>query len=70
MPESFALALKAAGNPDPRACVLLDDQSRITRAARSLGMYTILVGKDAAHDDADAALFHLADLPGLLDGRN
>jgi putative hydrolase of the HAD superfamily len=70
MPESFALALKAAGNPDPRACVLLDDQSRITRAARSLGMYTILVGKEAAYDDADAALLHLADLPGLLDGRN
>jgi putative hydrolase of the HAD superfamily len=70
MPESFVLALKEAGGPDPRACVLLDDQARITRAARTLGMYTILVGKAATPDDADAALLHLADLPGLLDGRN
>jgi len=70
MPESFVLALKAAGNPDPRTCVLLDDQGRITRAARTLGMFTILVGKAATPDDADAALLRLADLPGLFDGRN
>ena len=70
MPGSFVLALKAAGNPDPRACVLLDDQARITRAARSLGMYTILVGKDTTSGDADAALLRLADLPGLLGGQN
>ncbi len=48
MPEAFELALKAAGSPDPHACVLLDDQRRITRAARRLGMYTILVGEAAA----------------------
>jgi putative hydrolase of the HAD superfamily len=69
MPEAFELALKATGNPDRRTCVLLDDQMRITRAARGLGMYTILVGKDTPGDDADAALLHLTDLPGLLDGR-
>jgi putative hydrolase of the HAD superfamily len=69
MPESFNLALKAAGSPDPRACALLDDQARITRAARSLGIYTILVGKDSAGEDADAALVKWTDLPGLLDGR-
>jgi putative hydrolase of the HAD superfamily len=69
MPESFELALKAAGSPDPRACVLLDDQRRVTRAARHLGMYTILVGEETPGDDADAALPHLVDLPGLLDGR-
>ena len=69
MTEAFELALKAAGNPERKTCVLLDDQMRITRAARSLGMYTILVGKDTPGDDADAALLHLTDLPGLLDGR-
>jgi putative hydrolase of the HAD superfamily len=69
MPEAFELALKIAGNPERQACVLLDDQARITRAARSLGLYTILVGKDTPGDDADAALLHLTDLPGLLDGR-
>ena len=69
MPETFELALKAAGNPERTTCVLLDDQMRITRAARSLGMYTILVGKATPGDDADAALLNLTDLPGLLDGR-
>ena len=69
MPESFSLALKAAGSPDPHTCVLLDDQARITRAARNLGMFTILVGKESAGEDADAALVKWIDLPGLLDGR-
>ena len=69
MPEAFELALKTAGNPEPRSCVLLDDQRRITRAAHRLGMYTILVGETVPGDDSDAALLHLAGLPGLLDGR-
>ena len=69
MPGAFELALKAAGNPERQSCVLLDDQTRITRAARDLGWYTILVGKAAAGDEADAALMRLTDLPGLLDGR-
>jgi putative hydrolase of the HAD superfamily len=68
MPESFELALKAAGSPDPHACVLLDDQKRITRAARHLGMYTVLVGEEEPGDEADAALIHLTDLPGLFQG--
>lgn len=65
MPESFEKALTATGGPDPRACVLLDDQARITRAARALGMYTVLVGKDDPGFDADEALPNLADLPLL-----
>ena len=69
MPQSFDLALKAAGSPDPHTCVLLDDQIRITRAAHGLGMYTILVGKESADEDADAALVKWTNLPGLLDGR-
>lgn len=69
MPEAFLLALKAAGSPDPHDCVLLDDQRRVTRAARSLGMFTVLVGEENPGEDADAALLHLAGLPGLFDGR-
>ena len=69
MPGSFELALKAAGSPDPHTCALLDDQARITRAARSLGLYSILVGKDFAGEDADAAFVEWGDLPGLLDGQ-
>ncbi len=66
MPEAFEKALAAAGNPDPRACVLLDDQARITRAARALGMYTVLVGRDDPGPDADLALPSLTDLPRYL----
>jgi pyrimidine 5'-nucleotidase len=68
MPEAFALALAAAGNPLPSTCLLLDDQARITRAARQLGFYTVLVGRDEASADADASLLRLVDLPGLLAG--
>ncbi len=66
MPEAFALALKAAGNPEPRDCVLFDDQARITRAARGLGLYTILVGCDGSSPDADATLPRLVDLQTVL----
>jgi len=69
MPGSFERALEAAGKPEPRACVLLDDQARVTRAARQLGMFTVLVGKDHLGDEADASLLNLADLPVLLNGR-
>jgi putative hydrolase of the HAD superfamily len=70
MQEAFRLALNAAGNPDPRVCVLLDDQRRVTREARQLGMYTILVGEQAPGEDADTALLRLADMPRLFEGRN
>ena len=70
MPQAFQLALEKAGSPPPPLCVLLDDQGRITRAARLLGMYTILVGKENPGADADAALLHLADVPDLLDGKH
>jgi len=66
MPESFQKALEAAGNPEPRNCVLLDDQGRITRAARALGMYTVLVGKEDPGFDADEAILRLSDLPAVM----
>jgi putative hydrolase of the HAD superfamily len=69
MVESFDKAILAAGSPNPTNCALLDDQARITRAARSLGLFTILVGKKASNEDADTSLFRWEDLPILLDGR-
>jgi len=69
MPESFQLALQAAGGPKVHTCVLIDDQARITRAARSLGIFTVLVGREDPGFDADEALLNLAGLPGLLNGR-
>ncbi len=70
MRESFELALEKAGSPAANTCVLLDDQSRITRAGRMAGMYTVLVGKDQAGEDADAALPDLADLKSLFNGQS
>jgi putative hydrolase of the HAD superfamily len=69
MPGAFELALKAAGNPEPQSCVLLDDQRRITRAASLMGMYTILVGGTEPGEDSQAVLSNLSGLPGLLGGR-
>jgi len=66
MPEAFQLALQAAGNPHPRNCILLDDQGRITRAARGLGMYTVLVGRDDPGFEADTAIERLDELPLLM----
>lgn len=67
MPESFELALSAAGSPDPHNCALLDDQPRITRAARQLGMFTILVGRQPMDGEADAGLQDWAELPAILE---
>jgi len=67
MPESFQRALQVAGNPDPRACLLIDDQPRVTRAARALGFHTALVHAPAGVSlDADFVLPTLLDLPRLF----
>jgi putative hydrolase of the HAD superfamily len=68
MPQSFAIALKTAGESDPRRCAMIDDLSRTTRAARELGLYAILYGVAGSHPDADAALIDWSQLPGLLNG--
>lgn len=68
MPESFEIALRAAGNPAPQRCVILDDMPRTTIAARQVGMYTILVSENGASSaEADAVLQHWNELPALLE---
>jgi pyrimidine 5'-nucleotidase len=67
MPASFGLALKLAGEPDARCCVMIDDQPRTTRAARQQGMFSILYGVTDPHPDADAVLTDLMLLPQVLD---
>jgi len=67
MPESIEIALRVAGNPDPRRCAILDDLPRTTRVARQAGIFSILVGEAAAEDgDADAVLRDWHSLPVLL----
>ncbi len=70
MPEAFTAALKAAGEDDPQRCVMIDDLPRTTRAARALGMFSILYGADGGHPDADATLTDWNQLKDLLNGHN
>jgi len=53
---AFEAALRLAGESDPRRCVMIDDLPRTTKAAREVGMFSILFGADAPAADADAAL--------------
>ncbi|MFO7585725.1 MAG: pyrimidine 5'-nucleotidase [Anaerolineales bacterium] len=68
MPASFEIALRLAGQADPRNCVLLDDMPRTTLAARELGMFSILVSENGAQEaNADAILRDWSQLPALLE---
>lgn len=70
MPESFAIAMKTANESDPALCVMIDDLSRTTRAARDFGMFGVLYGLEESHPDADATFTDWNKLPALLNGRS
>jgi putative hydrolase of the HAD superfamily len=67
-PESFALAMKIAGETDPARCVMIDDLQHTTLAAKSLGMLALLYGAASGGDAADAAFSDWRLLPSLLNG--
>lgn len=66
MPESFAIAMDLADEPDPRKCVMIDDLSRTTRAALNVGMASLLYGSDIPTSDASGVFTDWRDLPVLL----
>ena len=66
MPESFAIAMDLANEPDPRKCVMIDDLPRTTRAALGVGMASLLYGCDKATEDASGVFTDWTDLPILL----
>jgi putative hydrolase of the HAD superfamily len=68
MPESFTIAMKAAGETDPARCVMIDDLPRTTRAARDFGMFGVLAHHLDPAPDADAVFTDWRDLPALLNG--
>jgi pyrimidine 5'-nucleotidase len=68
MPESFRIALDAAGETDPARCVMIDDLPRTTRAAREFGMFGILAHHSESSPDADASFTDWKELPALLNG--
>ena len=66
MPESFAIAMDLANEPDPRKCVMIDDLPRTTRAALDVGMASLLYGHEEAIPDASGAFKDWTLLPILL----
>lgn len=66
MPESFAIAMDLANEPDPRKCVMIDDLPRTTRAALNVGMASLLYGCEKTTEDASGAFTDWTHLPILL----
>jgi putative hydrolase of the HAD superfamily len=66
MPESFAIAMDLADEPDPRKCVMIDDLPRTTRAALDVGMASLLYGCDESSADASGVFTDWNHLPILL----
>jgi putative hydrolase of the HAD superfamily len=66
MPESFAIAMDLADEPDPRKCVMIDDLPRTTRAALHVGMASLLYGCEEPTADASAGFTDWRHLPILL----
>jgi pyrimidine 5'-nucleotidase len=66
MPESFAIAMDLADEPDPRKCVMIDDLPRTTRAALDVGMASLLYGTDVPTPDASGVFTDWRHLPILL----
>jgi len=67
MPESFAIAMKLAGEADPSRCVMIDDLTRTTHAAKSAGMFSILFGETATNGDAHASFSNWNELTNILE---
>jgi pyrimidine 5'-nucleotidase len=66
MPESFAIAMDLADEPDPRKCVMIDDLPRTTRAALEVGMASLLYGSEIPTPDASGVFNDWTHLPILL----
>lgn len=67
MPESFKIAMKAAGESDPSKCVMIDDIHRTTRAAKEAGLFSILYNDDFPAGSADAHLTDWNELRTMLE---
>lgn len=67
MPASFQIAMRLAGESDPSKCVMIDDLTRTTRAARRAGLFSILAHNVYVNGDADAHLQDWGELKGILE---
>jgi pyrimidine 5'-nucleotidase len=67
MPEAFAIAMKLAGESDPARCIMIDDLKRTTRAAKAIGMSSILFGETASSEEASASLSDWNEFTDILE---
>jgi putative hydrolase of the HAD superfamily len=59
---AYERALKIAGDDNPADCVLFDDSIRNLAQARTLGFYTILVGKNGEEPVSDRVVSSLHEI--------
>ncbi|MCC6148269.1 MAG: pyrimidine 5'-nucleotidase [Anaerolineaceae bacterium] len=63
---AYQLAMQAAGESDPRKCVLIDDTLINVAKARRLGFYAIRVGEDDSPAQYDACIPRLSEILSVL----
>ncbi len=66
MPEAFEIALQKLAVTDPTRCVLFEDSPRNIQTARSLGLYTVLVGKNGTQPVAHGNIYSIGSLLDLF----
>ncbi len=64
--QAYHMAIKLAGEPDPRRCVLLDDSPGNLEPAREMDITTILVGKNGHYPAAVHTINRLYELPRVM----
>lgn len=64
--EAFHIALRRAGEPDARTCLMVDDSPSNLAVARRQGFYTVLVGSSGPYACSDSCISRLADLASAL----
>jgi putative hydrolase of the HAD superfamily len=63
--DAYRFALNHVGADDPTRCIMLDDSIRNLNPAKTLGMFTILIGSNGSQPGIDRTLEDIHDLPSL-----
>jgi putative hydrolase of the HAD superfamily len=66
MVQAYEIALDEAGNLAAQNCILLDDSVANLSQARSMGFYSIRVGKEELSSEYDASITSLSELDRVL----
>ena len=65
-PQAYQIALRMAGQPDPTACVFVDDRWPNLESAREIGFFTIQVGSHPRGPQDHPHIPTITDLPTIL----